>query len=144
MGFIFESVNNTRAKSEVGLGISLTSDSKLFPTLYDLSKQAKENLKFLLLTQIGERYMLPNFGCDLLSVIFQPNVNELKEDIIDIISTATNIWLPYIKFDAIDIKTNEDDPTLEHTVRVVLTFSVSEFDPQSISILVNNSTLTVS
>jgi phage baseplate assembly protein W len=147
MGFVFESSNTSTTdsiKNDIGLGISLASETKLFSTLYDISKQGKENLKALLLTQVGERYMLPTFGCNFLDIIFQPNVNELKEEIADIIQRAVNVWLPYIVFDELKIKTAEDDPTMGESVEIVLSFHVENFNTQSITIMINDSALTVS
>ena len=147
MGFIYESFNtNTEnlIKNDIGLGISLASETKLFSTLYDISKQGKENLKALLLTQVGERYMLPTFGCNFLDIIFQPNVNELKEEIANIIQRAVNAWLPYIIFDELKIKTAEDDPLMGESVEIVLSFHVENFSTQSITIMINDSALTVS
>ena len=147
MGFVYESFNtNTEnlIKNDIGLGISLASETKLFSTLYDISKQGKENLKALLLTQVGERYMLPTFGCNFLDIIFQPNVNELKEEIANIIQRAVNAWLPYIIFDELKIKTAEDDPLMGESVEIVLSFHVENFITQSITIMINDSALTVS
>ena len=147
MGFVYESFNtNTEnlIKNDIGLGISLASETKLFSTLYDISKQGKENLKALLLTQVGERYMLPTFGCNFLDIIFQPNVNELKEEIANIIQRAVNAWLPYIIFDELKIKTAEDDPLMGESVEIVLSFHVENFSTQSITIMINDSALTVS
>lgn len=147
MGFVFESSNtNTtnQIKTDIGLGISLASETRLFSTLYDVSKQAKENLKALLLTQVGERYMLPTFGCNFLDIIFQPNVNELKEEIVDIIQQSVNIWLPYIVFDELKITTADDDPLMGESVEIVLSFHVENFNTQSITIMINDNALTVS
>ena len=147
MWFIYESFNtNTEnlIKNDIGLCISLASETKLFSTLYDISKQGKENLKALLLTQVGERYMLPTFGCNFLDIIFQPNVNELKEEIANIIQRAVNAWLPYIIFDELKIKTAEDDPLMGESVEIVLSFHVENFSTQSITIMINDSALTVS
>jgi len=45
----------------------------------------KSNLKALLRTQRGERFMLPDFGCDVRKFIFEPldktTFNLIKEDI---------------------------------------------------------------
>ena len=147
MGFVFESSDaNTsdQYKTDIGLGISLASETKLFSTLYDISKQAKENLKSLLLTQTGERYMLPTFGCNFLDIIFQPNVIELKGEIINIIQQAVNAWLPYIKFDDLKIKTAEDDPLMGESVEIVLSFHVENFNTQSINIMINDNAMSIS
>ena len=53
----------------------------------------KNNLKQLLLTERGERVMLPNFGCNLRKFIFQPldetTFEEIKEEILTSIENYT-------------------------------------------------------
>ena len=63
--------------SETGLGIGFTASAgKVFSPIRITIDQALENLKNLLLTRIGERYMQPNFGTQLLNILFEPNVSE--------------------------------------------------------------------
>jgi phage baseplate assembly protein W len=40
--------------------------------------------------------MQPTYGTNLINVLFEPNNEELKEDIQDLLKTAINYWLPYI------------------------------------------------
>lgn len=117
-----------------GLGISLYDSNPIFRTIYDINKQATENLKTLLLTRKGERYMEPNFGTELLNIVFLPNVSELKQTISDILNNAISYWLPYITTETLDIITAEDDPNLPHNVKITLEFSVENFDTNSITL----------
>ena len=70
--FIDRTINSNN--NEIALGVSISNSNSLFNSLYDLRLQVRENLKTLLLTRKGERYMSPTFGTDLLDIIFQPNV----------------------------------------------------------------------
>lgn len=119
------------------LGIGINSITPIYVT----TEQAYENLKNLLLTRIGERYLMPDFGTNLLNVIFQPNIVELKQEIIDILTPPINHWLPYINIINIDIQTNEDDLTLNYYVSITIKFSVSTYNAQSITIAVTGTGL---
>ena len=89
---------------DVVLGVDISfSDSAVFKPLFSTSDQATSNLKNLLLTRIGERYAQPNFGTELLNLVFMPNTSELKTDIEETIFNAVEFWLPYISIEKIDI-----------------------------------------
>jgi phage baseplate assembly protein W len=119
------------------LGIGINSITPIYLT----TEQALENLKNLLLTRIGERYIMPEFGTNLLNIIFQPNVAELKQEITDILTPPINRWLPYINIISIDTKTNEDDPTLNYYISITIKFSVSTYNAQNITIAVTGTGL---
>jgi phage baseplate assembly protein W len=145
MAYVFETaVENPQVDENIGLGVRLTNLDSVFQTVYEVRTQVKENLKTLLLTRIGERYMQPTFGTNLLNIVFQPNAIQLKEEIIDILVTPINVWLPYISIDETNIVTAEDDPNLPHQVSISLSYSIQNFSTDSITIFANNdNTITV-
>lgn len=123
---------------ETGLGISFTAPiNKVFSPIRITIDQALENLKNLLLTRIGERYMQPNFGTQLLNIIFEPNVSELKTEIEDIIREPVSFWLPYISLDAINTITAEDQPQFPHNAKISILFSVDGFERKNITLVAN-------
>jgi len=141
MSYVFESTvetSNTDVSRNTALGARLTNLNSVFQSVYTVPVQVRENLKTLLLTQIGERYMQPEFGTNLLAILFEPNVSELKEDIQDTLVSAISRWLPYINIDQIEITTNEDDPTLVHQVIVSLSYAITNYSTESIVVYVNN------
>lgn len=116
--------------NDIAYGIDFSSNYPgIFGSLYDVKKQATANLKNLLLTSKGERYHNVTFGCDLTSMLFQPNVSEIKEQIDNVIRDAISFWLPYININGIDIITADDDPTMIHNIKITLLYSVNEQDP---------------
>ena len=141
---IIDVSNIVTTATPTGIGISFSETSPIFKTIYNTTTQAKENLKTLLLTRKGERYMEPNFGTDLLGIVFQPNVSELKQIITDVITNPIAYWLPYINVDDLTIITAEDDPELQHNVKITLIFSVGEFSTDSITLTANaNGSMTI-
>jgi len=122
------------------LGISYSSDrTTIFTSITTDILQARENLINLLLTKKGERVLNPDFGSELLYVLFEPNIDSLKEVVIDIITTAVERQLPYIVLNEIDVATFETDPNLQNSIRVKITFSVSSVERNAITLTASNS-----
>jgi phage baseplate assembly protein W len=127
---------------EQPLGISLNfQNTQIFETITTInnSAQALNNLKNLLLTKIGERVGLPTYGCDLLYILFEPNLNDIKDDIKQLITDPVQYWLPYIDIIDIVITTNQDNPNLQHEIEIKIIFSVDDRLTQSLNINVNSS-----
>jgi len=108
----------------LGINLPFTGQFVVFNSTYTTDAQALANLKNLLLTYKGERLFQPNFGTNLPKVLFEPNTQELKPVISDIISDAVDYWLPNINLVNIDVVTAEDDPNLPHELKITITFSV--------------------
>ena len=102
----------------------------LFKKSYTTFEQASTNIKSLILTRKGERYEQPDFGTDLINVLFEPNVNELKEFITTTITDAVIYWLPYLSITKLEIVTQEDDPNMIHNIKISLSFSVTGSDSE--------------
>ena len=92
MGFEIVNRKETNVAENKALGISITSFRPIFISI----QQAKQNLINLLLTRKGERLIHSNFGSDLMKLIFEPNILDIKELISDAITEPVSFWLPYI------------------------------------------------
>lgn len=109
-----------KAVTQIPKGIDINfNESGVFKGLLLDYKQARANLINLLLTQIGERLYQPEFGCNLLSAIFQPNTDEIKPLILESIYDAVEKWLPYIDIN-VEIITADDDPSLTDTIQIII------------------------
>tara|TARA_B100001094_G_scaffold328439_1_gene388865 strand:+ start:2246 stop:2863 length:618 start_codon:yes stop_codon:yes gene_type:complete len=116
-----------------------------FPLSYTTEEQALSNLKNLLLTYPGERYMQPTFGVRIKDRVFEPNSPELVVKLNKEIQDAISYWLPYIKVSAINIDNKEKDGLIQNTLFIKLTFRVTEQGAEQAITLVSNgdSTTTV-
>ena len=133
MGYRIIDITQTNIGTpDIALGVSVSGVTSILLT----RDQAFENFKNLLLTRIGERFAQPNFGTNLLNILFQPNTNFLQLSIEDIITQPVNFWLPYINIEQIEVVTPESDPTLDYVVQVKITFSFGDLDTQTIIISV--------
>jgi phage baseplate assembly protein W len=141
MAFTIIPAGTTTNANKIGLGIG---NKSLYMPNFDVVTQLIEDLKFLLLTHIGEiPNMDPEFGTRLLFVLFEPNSDssELKADIEEIITTAVNAYLPELDLEKIDITTSDEDPTLANDVVIKLTINVNSILMTSVivEIAANNS-----
>jgi len=134
-------IDNTefRNNPDVAIGITFPFNGKgAFNSSYTTKDQAISNLKNLLLTQKNERYLIPNFGTNLVACLFQPATAELKEFISTDISDAIAYWLPYINVIELSVKSFEDDPALETSINVNLKFSIDTTESEeSITIILS-------
>ena len=117
----------------LGVGLNF-QNTELFQSVINVNEQATNNLKNLLLTKIGERVGQPTFGCDLLNILFEPNINDIKDDIKTFITTPVAYWLPYINIIDIVINTAQDNPNLQHDVEIKIVFSIDETNIQILNI----------
>lgn len=120
----------------VAIGIDLPTNSKqgsLFQLNYLTIDQMVANAKNLLLTNHGERPMLPTFGCNLRGVLFENATEDLIEVIDDTIRENFQIWLPYIFINELVV----DAPDLSPN-RININMSISlignQFDTRSIQL----------
>ena len=68
----------------------------------------KSSLEILLSTRLGERVMVPDYGCNLDELLFKPLNLTLKTFVVDLIKTSILYHEPRIDVNKIDI-----DPTNE-------------------------------
>jgi len=134
MGFQVVRDIETNSLEGIALGISYETMRPIFVSI----DQTLENLKNLLLTRKGERFYQPFFGSDLLEILFEPNISELKQEIQEIITQPINFWLPYVNIESIDIVTAEDDPTLNHVMIISINVSINDFETETITFTVDD------
>ena len=116
---------------DVAVGIKLPFNNKqggVFDLSYTTEEQAISNLKNLLLTRKGERFMQPLFGTGLYHVLFEQNTEDLSERLRSSITADINFWLPYIIVEDVIIKGRLDFETEErgHGLQIELSFRVTE------------------
>ena len=119
----------------IGLGISLPFNAPgLFSTTYTTEAQVKSNLKNLLLTRVGERFMQPTFGTRLLDVVFEPSDDDFKQQVDDAIREPINYCLPYVQIETLETITYADNTEQDHVVNISLTYSSTGFNTDTITL----------
>jgi uncharacterized protein len=97
----------------------------------------KSDLMILLLTNPGERVMLPTFGCNLRKYFFEPNDATVAAQVKEVISQAITTWEPRITVENITVSladnttlNPEDDLTEKESV---LYIRIDFYDPNHIA-----------
>lgn len=76
--------------------------------LKDLRSLAQQNLKMLILTEKGERIMIPEYGVGLKRKLFENRSQSLELSIESAISSQVRKYLPYISIQNLQVKEPED------------------------------------
>ena len=75
---------------------------------------AKQNLKMLLLTNPGQRVMVPNFGVGVKTFLFSQNGMEMRSELVSRIYKQVESYMPSLKI--VDIKFQDSDLDLDNNV----------------------------
>lgn len=102
--------NNYASGSDSGFGV--------FNLSYTTEEQSISNLKNLLLTGKGERFMQPNFGTRIREFLFRQITDTTKDELVESIIDDINFWLPYIVIDSIDTYSEYNELQLRIAFRV--------------------------
>lgn len=81
----------------------------------------KESLQVLLSTRVGERVMLPSFGCNLDDLVFENVDISVKTYLADLVETAIIEYEPRIDLDGVVINTADQ---YEGVVLIEVQFTV--------------------
>ena len=89
----------------------------------------KQSVEQLLLTQRGERIMLPNYGCNVRKYLFQPLDEETFERIIDEIETSFNNYIVGARIDKIQVfPTGDTGPAGGNSLQIILKLKLDTSD----------------
>jgi len=111
----------------IGVNLPFTRDNKTgwFDQSFTTLDAAKSNLRNLLLTMKGERLMQPNFGTDLMKLVFEQDDGTLIDRIRETIITAVDFWLPYLNLNTVEVNNNvETDDMNFNRFNIKLVFSI--------------------
>ena len=137
MAYIIQ-VNPVDLEKNVALGLDLPLTGErgaTFKQNYFTMDQAEANAKNLLLTEPGERVMLPEFGCGLKKTIFENLTAETVKALEMRIKNSFQTFLPYIFIQKLELTPDEDRNTL--FVKMDISLDELGFDTRSILLEVN-------
>ena len=113
----------------------------VFNLSYTTEEQSISNLKNLLLTRKGERYMQPNFGTNIYATLFEPNTELIREELQLSLQDDIAFWLPYITVNELDVIGDIDNYSISIRIRYQVTNSNVE---RVIVVLANENELLLS
>jgi phage baseplate assembly protein W len=117
-------VNPLDLQKNIAIGVSLPFDGPgVFNSTYTTKDQIKSNLVNLLLTDVGERVMNPNFGCDLRRFLFEGITEANMEAVAASLGNSISIFIPEINVTNIEVAPEPDNNTINLTVNYYLKIS---------------------
>lgn len=128
-----EKIKSNEEFEFIGLGVPVGKSGKLF---YKVT--SKEliigQIKQLIFTSPGERVMLPNFGLDLNSFLFEPITPETESIIKERVINQINRYIPNISVLNVRVFANDNnDPfALSELASIVIQVDVQERSTQQI------------
>lgn len=108
-------------QTAIGLALPLVDGGGFFFKVnYTTSDQIKTNIRNLLLTNKGERVMIPAYGCDLKKTLFEQGANAIDK-IQFVVSEALKKWLPEVNVQNLDVFQSALD---EHVIMIKLFYNL--------------------
>jgi len=90
-------VTNQTAPKPIGITLPIEDgNTGYFAQSFDTLTQIKTNITNLLNTRQGERRFQPTFGTRLWSLVFEQNVDNLKDQAINIVTEDISTWIPNV------------------------------------------------
>ena len=119
------------SKQGISLKLPLSYDQEDGP--YRLTKNLRENVqqnfKNLILTNPGERIMIPNFGAGIRQLLFEPISEELFSRISNRINRQGNQFLPFVDIEDIQFNTFNNRQELgPNEVQVRIVYNILPLD----------------
>ncbi len=121
----------------IGAPYPIVKNSRGFLASQSGLDQIRSDLLCLLLTNPGERVMLPTFGTPLRELAFEQNDAVVIEKARELISNSIKTWEPRVTIEQINITngpdmiTLSDDDLMEDTGHI-LAIQILFFDPENI------------
>lgn len=121
----------------LGIPYPITRGARGFFRTQSGIDQVKSDILFLLLSNFGERVMLPNYGTDLIRFVFEPNDVLLHDQVKNAISLAIRNWEPRVVISDINVTSSINRTELNSADDLsqtdsILLIRVNFFDPENI------------
>ena len=98
-----------------------------YSSLTDIKDLVKQNLKMLVLTNPGERIMIPNFGVGIKSFIFENKTNNTYTNIKNRVTSQVNTYMPFVNITDIkvsDLVSQLPNDFYENAIQVSIYYTV--------------------
>ena len=92
----------------------------------------KNNIRNLVQTNKGERFMQPSLGIELRKYLFEQFTDESRISIENDITDALNFWLPFVEIKKIIVAMDEEYDVGRNKLKIDITFNINK-DPNTLS-----------
>jgi phage baseplate assembly protein W len=93
----------------------------------DADTDIRESLWIILSTSLGERVMLPTFGCDLISKVFSTLTTTTANEIASMVTNAIIAWEPRVTVEKVTVT----DSTLNGWLDIAIDYMVRQTNSRS-------------
>ena len=126
-------IEDNDSKVKIGIDLPIRRDSSrdgFFASTSTTIEAVKNNIRNLLLTNQGERFMQPNLGLNLRRILFEQmnsnNIVAIQDSILD----KFQFWLPFVEVR--DIQLSSDSNSIDNNqVRLKIIFNIKQ-DPNTV------------
>lgn len=132
----------------VPIGITLpiqNGNGGYFAQSFDSLTQVKTNIINLLNTRQGERRMQPTFGSRLWNLIFEQNVDTLKDQAVNIVTEDIFSWIPNVTVLDVTVQLLTSDQITAnkdiYMLNIAVTFMLNMTKQQDTVVVTINNTL---
>tara|TARA_Y100001963_G_C6518370_1_gene325443 strand:- start:41 stop:484 length:444 start_codon:yes stop_codon:yes gene_type:complete len=94
-------------------------------------KAVKNNIKMLLMTNKGERFMQPTLGLNLKKYLFEQFTDEMRITIENDIVDSFNFWLPFVEIKDLNVGMGESDSIGKNKLNISVVFNIRK-DPNTL------------
>ena len=94
-------------------------------------KAVKNNIKNLLSTHKGERYLQPNIGLNLRKFLFEQFTDELRLQIENDILDTINFWLPFVQVKDLQVQMSSTNDSINNKLIINVVFNITK-DPNTL------------
>ena len=120
---------NKRQGISVALPLSYDQADGPYRLNKNLEDVVKQNLKNLILTNPGERIMLPEYGAGVRRLLFEPFSGATLEKISDAINSSVNAFMSFVEIEKITLLTQDQDDTLSpNSLRIIIEYNLGDIE----------------
>ena len=94
-------------------------------------KAVKNNIKMLLMTEKGERFLQPNMGMNFRRFLFEQFTDDTRIAIENEIVDTFSFWLPFVEIRDIEIFMGDDDAVGKNRLSIKILFNIKR-DPNTL------------
>ena len=120
---------------KIGIDLPIRRDGVkdgFFASTSTTIEAVKNNIRNLLQTNEGERFMQPTLGINLRRLLFEQISEQTILAVQDSILDKFDLWLPFVEVRDIQVKSNEDNQSIGvNEIRVKIIFNIKQ-DPNTL------------
>lgn len=124
-------INQSGVNKPIGISIPFNNPKGIFYNTFTNNAQILTNLKLLILTQRGERYLQPEFGTDLRYTLFEniSDEDDFKSKLLGTVTSAISHWMPFLQVTKseviINVNTSDKIVDEDHAVSIKLDINIA-------------------